>query len=211
MLKILTRKMYDTDRSVFDLMYRLRYEVFIKGRGWSLPSKDGFEIDQYDGSDTIYFVDIDDEGNIIGSVRITPTDNASLLADYFAHLVSDAEPPRSSLVYEATRYIALPRQKSAEENRKVKARIVAAALVWCHDHGIEALQTVIDAELLPTFMEMSAHVRVMGDTFAYGGGKGVPGGGECLAISVPVTLDVIQDVMRFGGIAQHEVTSALAA
>src|ERR1700739_3786645 len=96
----------------FDQLFRLRHQIFVKGRGWSLPSVNNREIDQYDVDDAVYLLDLNDEDVIQGSVRMTPSEKCSLLADYFPHLVEKDESPRSPLVYECTRYVVLLSDKS---------------------------------------------------------------------------------------------------
>src|SRR4029078_3746416 len=88
----------------FDQLFRLRHEIFVKRRGWSLPSVNGCEIDQYDNDDAVYFLDVDDDDVIRGSIRVTPSVNSSLLADYFPHLVETGGPLRAPDIFECTRY-----------------------------------------------------------------------------------------------------------
>ena len=57
----------------FDQMFRLRHDVFVKGRGWSLHCGNGRETDQYDVDDAVYFLDINEDGSIESSVRATPS------------------------------------------------------------------------------------------------------------------------------------------
>jgi len=211
MIRIVRGSDRDKSADLFDDLFRLRYQVFVKGRGWSLPTNRGCETDQYDTDDTVYFIDLDQEGAIVGSVRITPTDRYSLLADYFPHLVSGGNAPRSAQVYEATRYIVRPTTKSPEENRRAKARLIAASLDWSMHNGITTLQTVIDVETLATFIELSPQVTPMGLSHPYGGGRGVLGGGECVAITVPVTEQVLSDVLAYGRITAEDLATDIAA
>ena len=57
--------------------------------------------------------------------------SCSLVADYFPYLVECGLSARSPLVYEATRYIFLPLNKNAQENRLAKARLLAGMVEWC--------------------------------------------------------------------------------
>ena len=50
----------------FDQMFRLRHDVFVKGRGWSLPCGNGRETDQYDVDEAVYFLDINEDGVLSG-------------------------------------------------------------------------------------------------------------------------------------------------
>jgi len=192
-------------------MFELRHQIFIQIRRWSLPTKGNSEIDQYDVDDAVYFIDVDHEGRIAGSVRITPTDRYSLLADYFPHLASEVPAPRSSTVYEATRYIVQPALKSPDQNRRAKARLIGSVLHWCLRNDVGRLQTVIDIETLSSFVEMSPQVMPMGLSKAYGGGRGVIGGGECIAITVPATEQVLADVIAYGNLSEADLATELAA
>jgi acyl-homoserine lactone synthase len=184
----------------FDQLFRLRHQIFVKGRGWSLPSVNDREIDQYDVEDAIYLLDLNDEDVIQGSVRMTPSERCSLLADYFPHLVENGESPRSPLVFECTRYIVLPAQKSREANRAAKARLLGAAVEWSLNHGLSYLQTVIDSVTLSSFVEMTPQTIPLGLSHPYGGGRKTPGGGECMAIRWPISQQVLDDILTYGGL-----------
>lgn len=181
-------------------MFRLRHEVFVKNRGWSLPSCNGREIDQYDNEKAIYFLDIGDDDRIYGAVRMTPTETSSLLADYFPHLVENGQSPRGPDIYECTRYIVLPPRKSRADNRRAKARLLGAMVEWSLEHGLSYVQTVIDTAALPTFLEMTPRTIPLGLSHPYGGGRATPGGGECMAIRWPITIDVLNDIRAYGDV-----------
>jgi acyl-homoserine lactone synthase len=183
---------------LFDQHFRLRYEVFVKGRGWSLPAADGREIDQYDDDDAVYFLDLNEEHRIQASIRITPTIKSSLIADYFPHLIENGESPRSTTIYECTRYIVLPPRKNRTDNRLAKSRIIGAMLDWCYEHRLTYLQTVIDSIALPTYLELTSLTAPLGLPHPYGGGRKTPGGGECMAIRWPICPQVLQDVHNYG-------------
>jgi acyl-homoserine lactone synthase len=189
----------EKNSKLFDQLFKLRHEVFVKGRGWSLPCGNGRETDQYDVDESVYFMDINSDGVIEGSVRASPTTKYSLLADYFPHLIENDLPPRATDVYECTRYIVMPSQKSRDTIRAAKARLLIALFQWAIREKLSYLQTVIDAGTLGSFVEMSPKTIPLGLAHPYGGGRGVAGGGECIAIRWPVGQEVINDVLEFVG------------
>lgn len=184
----------------FDRLFRLRYQIFVKQRGWPLPAVNDYEIDQYDDDDAFYFLDLDDDENIQGTVRMTPTVKSSLLADYFPHLVENGQPPRSPWVYEATRYIVLPSQKTREALRLAKGRLLTTLLEWCLSKRLSHLQAVIDSIALSSFVEITPQTMPLGLPHPYGGGRGTPGGGECIAFRWPISLQVLDDVRAYSGV-----------
>jgi acyl-homoserine lactone synthase len=188
----------------FEQLFKLRHQVFVKGRGWSLPCVAGDrEIDQYDVDDAAYFIDMNEDGVIEGSVRMTPTVRYSLLADYFPHLVENGSSVRSPDIYEATRYIVLPADRTRDAIRQAKVRLLIGVMEWCLSKKLTFLQTVIDSGTLSSFVEITPRTIPLGLSHPYGGGKGVPGGGECMAFRWPITFDVLEDVCAYGSAARR--------
>ncbi len=88
-------------------MHRQRHEHFIGERGWPLTAIDGGEYDEYDDADAAYLVGFSTEGEVAVSVRFRPTEQTSLIADVFPHLISPTEQPvKGPAMFEATRYCA---------------------------------------------------------------------------------------------------------
>lgn len=188
------------NRQVFERLFRLRYQVFIKDRQWALPTCNGMEYDQYDCREAAYFYELEDDDSICSHVRLTPTRTQSLLADYFPHLVEGDTDPRGDNIWEATRYIVRPGRKSRDRNRAAKARLVVRMLEWCVDHNITHIQAFVDTATFPTYLEMTPQTQLLGLSHPYGGGLDVPGGGECVAWRWPVNATVIADVRQYGGL-----------
>ena len=185
----------------FDQLFRLRHQVFVKERGWSLPSVGGGrETDQYDVDDAVYFFDLDDEDVIHGSVRMTPTDRYSLLADYFPHLVDTGDSLRAPDIYEATRYLVRPSRRNRDDAKIAKTRLVLAVVEWCLQRKLRYLQAVVDTSTFSTFVEMNPLTIPLGLPQPYAGGKSAPGGGDCIAFRWPITLEVSEYVRTYGGL-----------
>ena len=198
MIVQMTGEQLRSKESVFSDLLRLRHDVFIKQRKWSLPAGRDIERDQYDVPSAIYFFDLTD-GRIESHVRLTPTATHSLMADYFPHLVERGVSARDERIYEATRYVVKPHEKSRENNRAAKARLLTSMLEWAKEHRLTHIQTVIDTSALASFVEMTPQTIVLGLSHPYGGGPQVVGGGECTAIRWPVNDAVVDDLRRYGG------------
>jgi len=186
----------------FDLMFSLRHKVFIKELGWNLPKTQADrEIDQYDVDQAVYLLEMTDDDVLQGTVRLTPSMKCSLVADYFPHLIESGVPARSPLVYEATRYIFLPLNKRADQNRAAKARLLSGMVEWCFHRGVSHIQCVVDMTAFPAWVELVPQTIPLGLPHAYGGGRGTPGGGDCIGFRWPVTRDVIDGIRSYGGIS----------
>lgn len=201
MIITLTGQQRSGCRDIFDLLFRLRYETFVSGRNWTLPSRQGLEVDQYDRDDSVYFYGLDEEGFLRSHVRLTPSMTASLLADYFPHLVEINEPIRSPSVYEGTRLIVLPRKGSKTSNRAAKAELMVAMFEWCRAASATDIQVVIESRMLSSYVEMTSCLRPLGLAHPYSGGSTTPGGGEAIAIRCPVNEQVLRDLRLYGGLA----------
>jgi acyl-homoserine lactone synthase len=200
MVIVLTGRDRGRQHRYFDQHFRLRHEVFVRRRRWALPCTNGREIDQYDTEEAVYFLDINEDDVVRGTIRIAPSLTSSLLADYFPHLVETDDPLRSPDIYECTRYIVMPDRKTRDENRAAKARIISSMLEWSLRRKLSFLQTVIETATLPSYLELTPQTIPLGLSHPYGGGRRAPGGGECMAIRWPVTQQVLGDVRAFGNL-----------
>ncbi|CUH44046.1 acyl-homoserine-lactone synthase [Ruegeria atlantica] len=89
---------------VLDEMYKLRARVFGDRLGWDVSIVDGRERDHFDDLHPAHVVSIDDEGDVVGCMRLLQTTGPHMLSDVF-HSILDGEPPiRSAQVWEATRF-----------------------------------------------------------------------------------------------------------
>lgn len=84
---------------------RYRHRVFIDHLGWVLPeaSRDA-EWDRFDRSDTVYVLALDVTGTIAGCARLLPTTSSYLLSAVFPQLVGGTSLPRSTSVWELSRF-----------------------------------------------------------------------------------------------------------
>lgn len=187
-------------RSIFQQLFRLRYDTFVRDRQWTLPTRNGTEIDQYDRDDSIYFYGLDEDNFLRSHVRLTPSVTSSLLADCFPHLVETGVDIRSATVFEGTRLIVSPRKGSKISNKAAKAELLVAMFEWSQSMGATHIQVIVESRMLASYVEMTPDIRPLGLAHPYGGGPQVLGGGEALAIRCPVTDKVIKDLRSFGGL-----------
>ena len=178
-----------TRKALFERLFTLRHDVFVKTRNWTLPTRAKMEFDEYDVPEAQYFFGVDDTDTIVSHVRLTPTTTHSLMADYFPHLVEPVHTPRGAATYEATRYIVPPNTRSVSAYKKAKAELLLAMLEWCRDNGVAHVQAVIDAGAFNHYLEASPETEPLGLSSPYGGGPLVPGGGEAIAVRCPVTAN----------------------
>lgn len=151
-------------RGVLQASFRLRREVFIDRLGWALPNaraaaETGMEIDEFDNDAASYLIKLDDEGQVVATLRITPSTKRNLSCDILAKQMG-VEMPRGPHIVELSRLCADP-GLSRQERRDVMwdMRISMGALFvrngWTHsvgvggDHHVQALiQSGVKVEIL---------------------------------------------------------------
>ncbi|EZP70600.1 Autoinducer synthesis protein [Sphingomonas paucimobilis] len=142
-------------------MYRDRKRVFIDLLGWDLPALDGkYEIDQFDGPDTIYLIVGLPDGTHLGSMRLLPTNRPTIIGDFFDHLC-DTGAPSSQAVWELSRLCLSPRIR-AVERRGVRNRLLTSAVQFALHNGISAFCCVTHAWYMREVMAYGWQCKVLG-------------------------------------------------
>ncbi|SEJ92028.1 acyl-homoserine lactone synthase [Sphingobium sp. AP50] len=142
-------------------MYRDRKRVFIDLLGWDLPTLDDkYEIDQFDGPNTIYLIVGRPDGTHLGSMRLLPTNRPTIIGDFFHHLC-DVGAPRSPAVWELSRLCLSPRIRAAER-RGVRNRLLTSAVQFALQNTISAFCCVTHAWYMPEVMAYGWQCKAMG-------------------------------------------------
>ena len=118
-----------TARAPLEAMFRQRYDIFIKEKGWKLPSRDGLEIDQYDDDDTLYLLQYAPDGELIASMRLKATDRPFMVLDSFADMVQGPV-PRGPEIWELTRGALSPKLRKSKLYGQIICGMLEAALLW---------------------------------------------------------------------------------
>jgi len=126
---------------VIEDMHRMRYRVAVDEWGWKIPGiEPGYDRDQFDTDDTIYFVTLNAAGDrAIACSRINPTTGPNLLRDVFPHHCQFQEPPKDPAIWELSRYVVDQKAMTKEEAIAVRARMSSAANLFCLQAGISSL------------------------------------------------------------------------
>jgi acyl homoserine lactone synthase len=94
-----------SERQMVDIA-RYRHTVFVEALGWSLPCRDGLEVDQFDCDSTVYVFAEDEEQRVIAFARLLPTTHPYPLAQLFPELLDGREPPCCADTWELSRFSA---------------------------------------------------------------------------------------------------------
>jgi acyl homoserine lactone synthase len=94
-------------KEIFGKVLRYRHQVFIERLGWDLPTNGKYEQDQFDRSDAFYVTALDVDNCVIGCARLLPTSKPYLLSEVFPQILNGQTPPRSSKIWELSRFAAI--------------------------------------------------------------------------------------------------------
>jgi N-acyl-L-homoserine lactone synthetase len=170
MVDIITAAEKEHFRSQLDAMFMDRRRVFVDLLKWDLPVNDGgFEIDQFDDDEAIYFVMSDLSKRHMGSLRLLRTLGPHILGELFPHLCEDGVPSRVD-IYEITRLCLCP-DLPASERLCVRNRLISAMVDYALVHRIQGLTGVVAAHFLRQILSMGWRCQALGPLHRHGAGR----------------------------------------
>jgi acyl-homoserine lactone synthase len=156
-----------------DQMYRRRYDIFVKTRGWKgLDRGDGTEKDRFDNDDAVYLLSIRENGMLDGAMRLIPTTCPHLLSEVFPDFVAGAV-PRGPDIYEMTRYFTIRDRDNAARMRIVAGELLCAMFEYCLDMRAKWITTMFDTFYLRRTRENHWNEILLGPAAKYDEGTAV--------------------------------------
>lgn len=205
MIHIITKDNRAPYEAQLEAMFRLRHKIYVEGRGWeALRRPDGREIDAYDGEDTVYFLRLNDRGDILGGLRLAPTDRPHLLRDVFPHLCA-GEIPCGPDIYEFTRYFVTPGYEAAKT--EITGALLSAMFEFAMARGLTAISLTCDTFFLSRILEMGWTVKHLGLPQAYREGT-------AMAVLIPANAEHLRATRAAHGVAypaMFELPAGVAA
>jgi acyl-homoserine lactone synthase len=144
--------------NILDQQFRLRHEIFVKGRGWTEFETDGiYEKDQYDNDSAVYMVAVDELENAAGGFRLYPTTLPHMLCEKFPHLVDRSIPQRSD-VLELTRFA----MRKTERRSLRYFELLVAIQEYGIDKGLAGYTSVINTQRIPILHGFGFDIEPLG-------------------------------------------------
>ncbi len=120
---------------VLDEMFKLRARVFGDRLGWEVNIVDGRERDMFDDLNPAHVVSIDDEGEVVGCMRLLQTTGPHMIADVFNSIL-DGEPPlRSSQIWEATRFCVDTKRLSRGRGKNSVSYVTSEVMIGSFEYA----------------------------------------------------------------------------
>lgn len=127
--------------------FRLRHRVFIEREGYQVPSWDGMEYDQFDTPATTYLIRRDRHGEARAVTRLIPTLKPYMIETLWPDLLDGKTPPKSPLIWEATRF-GCDHTLDAATKDQYLAELIAGCLEFGLLRGIDEFICVMPAGIL---------------------------------------------------------------
>lgn len=138
----------DNHEALLEDMFRLRARVFHDRLGWDVEVRDGMETDLFDRLDPAHVIAVDDEGHVVGCMRLLQTTGPHMLADVFSSILDGEPPVRSSTVWEATRFCVDTNRLTGGRGRNtisyVTSEVMIGAFEFAMTAGVTDAVAVID-------------------------------------------------------------------
>lgn len=181
--------------TIFSQMFRQRAQLYVERRGWGdLTVVDGEERDQYDVPEATYLVALSDDDDVLGSLRLLPTEGPHLFGDHFRHLAGDGGLPAGPDILELTRYYVSPTVRGRLLRDWMMGVLGAAMFEYCLENGVRQVSSVIDTFLLTPMLGAGWRVRPLGLPQRYPEGMAV-------AVLIDVREDGLRSTRRVRGVS----------
>ncbi len=129
---------------ILEQAFRLRHKILNQWLKWGLPHEDGMEIDEFDFENSVHFVSLGDEGELLGYWRLMPTVSPYLAEVAFPNTFGDRGIIKDSNIWESSRFV-IDRDKIKEQQidyRRVVRDLYGAISEFCFTHHIGELISV---------------------------------------------------------------------
>jgi N-acyl-L-homoserine lactone synthetase len=128
---------------VLEEMHKLRARVFQDRLGWDVSVKNDMERDLFDDLNPAHVVCLDEDGDVVGCMRLLQTTGPHMLSDVFYDIL-DGEPPlRSAQIWEATRFCVDTQKLKGGKTRNSISYVTSEVMIGAFEYALKA--GVLDA------------------------------------------------------------------
>lgn len=183
-------------------MFRLRKRVFADRLGWDVQVSQGMERDRFDNLDPAHVISVDDDGQVVGCMRLLQTTGPHMLSDVFSSIL-DGEPPlRSATCWEATRFCVDTERLASGRARNSIAYVTSEVMIGAFEFAMSAGVTDAVAVIDPV---MDRVLKRSGNApHGYLGSPKPMGKVTALAALMDCSEERVRKIREFAGI-DHDV------
>jgi len=180
--------------------YKLRHKCFVERQDYNVSSFASMEYDQYDNPSSVYLVYQDEQGEALGTSRLTPVTHRCMLKDLVPEMVDDHSIFDNPTVWEGTRFCV-----DKELNASLRNQIVKHLVLGYHEFGLaNGVSKIIG--MMPTVIwkgvlqRNGSHCEELGPIKIIDGQK-------IQAVSITINQSSLQSVMLKTGVTRGVLKS----
>ena len=197
MIQLITPSLYGQFAETLAEMHRLRYRVFKLRMAWDVQTSGDMEIDDFDALHPAYLVQLCDNGQVQGSVRLLPTLGPTMLCGTFPTLLEGQPAPSTSLVWESSRFaidVAADAPKGDHGLTRAVYELFAGMVEFGLSRQLTDIVTVTDVRMERILRRAGWPLRRIGNPSAIGNTLAVAG-------YLEISRDTLVTLRRAGGLS----------
>lgn len=158
MIKILTKADRERELGIFVQMFQARAEVFQKRLGWDAELRLGLEFDGLDlGAEPVYIVIVDDDGKVVGSLRMLSAAGPMLLTTDYGEQFRPKPDLRSGNVWECSRFCISPTVRGST----MSSQLLFALCKWSLSSKVDAIVGCFDIAMQRVYARIGWVPRIV--------------------------------------------------
>ncbi|MCA1365365.1 GNAT family N-acetyltransferase [Bradyrhizobium sp. IC3069] len=197
MIQLITPSSYGEFSDTLVEMHRLRHRVFKLRMAWEVQTSGEMETDDFDALHPHYLVQVGENGQVQGSVRLLPTLGPTMLRDTFRALIEGNPAPSTPLVWESSRFaidVAADAPKGDHAITRAAYELFAGMVEFGLSRQLTDIVTVTDIRMERILRRAGWPLRRIGNPSTIGNTLAVAG---YLAIS----RDILASLRKAGGLS----------
>jgi N-acyl-L-homoserine lactone synthetase len=197
MIQLITPASYGELSDTLVEMHRLRHRVFKLRMAWEVHTSGDMEIDEFDALHPDYLVQVDENGQVQGSVRLLPTLGPTMLRETFPALLEGRHAPSTPLVWESSRFaidVAADAPKGDHGITRAAYELFAGMVEFGLSRQLTDIVTVTDVRMERILRRTGWPLRRIGNPSTIGNTLAVAG-------YLEISRDTLASLRRAGGLS----------
>lgn len=197
MIQLITASSYGDFSSTLVAIHQLRHRVFKIRMDWDVQTSGDMEIDEFDALHPSYLVQLSNDGQVQGCVRLLPTLGPTMLRDTFPSLLDGQPAPSTSAIWESSRF-AIDIPSDAPKGQYNIARATYELFAGMVEFGLSKrltdIVTVTDIRMERILRRAGWPLRRICDPLRIGKTSAMAG-------YLRISPEILTDLRRAGGIS----------
>ncbi|WP_338311479.1 acyl-homoserine-lactone synthase [Bradyrhizobium sp. TM239] len=197
MIQLITPSSYGEFSETLVGMHRLRHRVFKLRMAWEVQACGDLEVDHFDALHPDYLIQVGENGQVQGAVRLLPTLGSTMLRDTFPALLESQPAPSSPLIWESSRFaidVAADAPKGDHGITRAAYELFAGMVEFGLSRQLTDIVTVTDVRMERILRRAGWPLRRVGNPSAIGNTLAVAG-------YLEISRETLASLRKAGGLS----------